>query len=350
MRIGVYDPYLDTLGGGERYMLTLASALSTEHTVSLFWGNDEILQAAGEKFGLPLGNVWVYQNIFSSSYSKLRRIRQMRRFDLLFFLSDGSVPLLLAKKNILLFQFPLPWRKSLTLYDHMKLQFVSRIIYNSEFVMQSNSKLFKMPSEVLYPPVSPVPTSTRKKEKLILGVGRFTKGMNMKKQDFLITTFKSLSRNLRDWELILIGSVLDSDMDFLEKLKVMAKGCRVKIILNPPHKTLVAYLERASIFWHAAGFGEDLSVYPERAEHFGIATVEAMSAGCVPVVFNGGGLREIVDDGVNGFLYTSADQLESRTTELTADAALWRTLSKKAIDKAADFSPERFRKRLMTFL
>ena len=33
---------------------------------------------------------------------------------------------------------------------------------------------------------------------------------------------------------------------------------------------------------------------PIKFEHFGIAPIEAISAGCIPVLFNGGGLNEIV--------------------------------------------------------
>jgi len=36
-------------------------------------------------------------------------------------------------------------------------------------------------------------------------------------------------------------------------------------------------------------------------EHFGITTVEAMAAGCVPLVYDSGGQAEIVSSGYNGY-------------------------------------------------
>ena len=48
----------------------------------------------------------------------------------------------------------------------------------------------------------------------------------------------------------------------------------------------------AKIFWHAAGMKSDETIYPELAEHFGISTVEAMSAGCVPVALR----RALLDE------------------------------------------------------
>jgi hypothetical protein len=55
--------------------------------------------------------------------------------------------------------------------------------------------------------------------------------------------------------------------------------------------------------WHATGYGFDAEQYPAKQEHFGMTTVEAMSAGAVPVVLNTGGQREIVTHGDDGFLW-----------------------------------------------
>ena len=41
MRIGVFDPYLDDLGGGEKYMMSVASCLSKKHDVTVFWDRKE---------------------------------------------------------------------------------------------------------------------------------------------------------------------------------------------------------------------------------------------------------------------------------------------------------------------
>ena len=57
-------------------------------------------------------------------------------------------------------------------------------------------------------------------------------------------------------------------------------------------------------------------------EHFGITTVEAMAAGCVPVVINKAGQREIVEDGVSGFLWNTWGELKDRTQLLAEDGNL----------------------------
>lgn len=52
----------------------------------------------------------------------------------------------------------------------------------------------------------------------------------------------------------------------------------------------------------------DVLVFPTTFEGFPVALAEAMSVGCVPVASNlPGGLREVVKDGVNGFLCNAED-------------------------------------------
>ncbi|MBU4190339.1 MAG: glycosyltransferase, partial [Candidatus Thermoplasmatota archaeon] len=59
----------------------------------------------------------------------------------------------------------------------------------------------------------------------------------------------------------------------------------------------------------AAGFGVDEEKEPEKVEHFGITTVEAAAAGCVPVVIRKGGQPEIVKEGINGLLWEKEEEL-----------------------------------------
>jgi glycosyltransferase involved in cell wall biosynthesis len=60
------------------------------------------------------------------------------------------------------------------------------------------------------------------------------------------------------------------------------------------------------------GYGQDLDAHPESAEHFGIAIVEAMSAGIIPLAFNAGGPREILARCPE-LLFNSLDELREKT-------------------------------------
>src|SRR5260370_621248 len=90
----------------------------------------------------------------------------------------------------------------------------------------------------------------------------------------------------------------------------------------PGHLRLHARRElngQSAIYWHAAGLGNDDAAHPEQTEHFGITTVEAMAAGCVPVVINKAGQRETVEHGVSGFLWDTPDELQRYTARLIED-------------------------------
>lgn len=73
---------------------------------------------------------------------------------------------------------------------------------------------------------------------------------------------------------------------------------------------------RSKIYWHATGFGEDENYQPIRFEHFGIAPIEALSAKCIPILFNGGGLREIISTlnlDKRKHLFSTIDELVNNT-------------------------------------
>lgn len=353
MKIGIYDPYLDTLGGGERYMLTLASVLAekTDNTVDLFWdGGRDLIDRGGERFGLDVSKLTLFPNIFSSSYSLFQKIRITKTYDAIFFLSDGSVPTLSAKKNFLLFQHPIPWVR-LGFFSRIKLRKISRIIVNSTFVKTSVDHSLRSDSFILYPPVTSVGLDLRKKENVILTVGRFTRDMNTKKQAEMIEAFKKMCDNgLTNWEFVVVGSSLPEDQDLVDDVKKGLTGYPIRVLHNVSYQTLLGYYEKAKIYWHAAGFGEDLHAHPERAEHFGISTVEAMSAGTVPVVFSGGGQKEIIDDKKNGFLWKTENELIGLTTQLIDDKELLFGIAKNAQERSVYFDEAHFRERVEELL
>jgi len=67
-----------------------------------------------------------------------------------------------------------------------------------------------------------------------------------------------------------------------------------------------------------------------------------MAAGCVPVVINKGGQREIVHHGVNGFHWETLEELKHYTEKLIKDASLRRTMSEAARARAKFFSRDAF--------
>src|SRR5687767_11569672 len=141
-----------------------------------------------------------------------------------------------------------------------------------------------------------------------------------------------------------VGGVEDSaaGLAYFEQATSLSRNIRAHIEANIGRDRLTRLYQRSKVFWHAAGFGEDDERHPERSEHFGIATVEAMAAGCVPIVINKGGQREIVEHGVSGFLWNSLEELKLYTLQIARDEKLRIRMADAARLRAQRFSTERF--------
>jgi glycosyltransferase involved in cell wall biosynthesis len=75
-----------------------------------------------------------------------------------------------------------------------------------------------------------------------------------------------------------------------------------------------------------------------------------MAAGCVPVLYDGGGLAEIVSNGRDGFLWQTLEVLKSQTRSLIGDQGLRTRLAAAAQGRSRDFSRARFEKRWLEVL
>src|SRR5206468_84092 len=109
--------------------------------------------------------------------------------------------------------------------------------------------------------------------------------VDYKKQQVMVETFKEMvDSGVADWKLLIAASVRKEEEKRFESMRQLAKGYPISFLVNQSNNDLWEVYAKAKIYWHASGFGEDIVLHPEYAEHFGITTVEAMGAGVVPVV------------------------------------------------------------------
>lgn len=222
------------------------------------------------------------------------------------------------------------------------------VVANSAFTAHWVRELWARDSAVLHPPVSL--RSAGRKQQSILSVGRFipTGRGHAKKQLELVRAFRRLvDDGLADWTLHLVGGLADPGREYFAQLQSESAGYPVVLHPDASGAELAELYAGAAIYWHAAGLEED---DPERLEHFGISTVEAMSAGAVPVVIGRGGLVETVRDGVDGYLFADLEGLVQRTRELVADEPLRARMSASSQARAQDFSLPAFDERLQQLL
>ncbi len=327
MKIGFSSPYFDSLSGGERYALTLASHWSKSHKVSLFWDEPGVLRKAESRFNIDLSAVRTVENVFKTR-NVFKKMMVSRGYDCIFFLTDGSIPTTFCRHNILHFQVP---------FQHIpvhpiKLSRFQAIVCNSDFTKRNITARLGRRAIVIYPPVTPIKPARVAKKKMILSVGRLHP---LKKHDVLVEAFGK--GKFEGYELVLTGGLLPADAAYVKRLMRLASGLPVRLLPNISFDKLSLLYNHSSIYWHAAGFGE---TNPENMEHFGISTVEAMSAGSIPVVFDGGGLPEIVREGEEGYLWKNADELCRKTKQIMAGGTS--KFTKSAVVRSQQFSVQKF--------
>lgn len=256
-------------------------------------------------------------------------------------IGKGFIGRLAAHFPILMAQpLPLDWTAS-----------YGAIVANSEFTRRWVQRYWDVDPDVLYPPVTMFASGP--KERMILNAGRFfaAEQGHSKKQLELVKAFRRLcDGGVEGWRLQLVGGCAPDGRAYLDKVRRAAKGYPVDITVNASGRDLACLYARASIYWHASGLGEDEERRPDRLEHFGITTVEAMSAGAVPVVVGLAGQVEIVRPGVDGHHFTTLRELTACTRSLIDDPEQLSTMSRSAEERARAFSIDAFDRRLQAVL
>lgn len=359
LNIALYSPFLDeNIGGGERYLLTIAEHLSKKHQVDLFLNQPKkrkiFLRKYSKKFNLNISKVKI-SPVFFQKLSFIKRLFLTKKYDCFLLMTDGSFFFSLSKRNIVHFQIPFPIPPNTKCWEvwinKLKLKNWTVKVANSFFTQRHLKKNWDIKVDfVHWGAVSRQDFKPMKKRKIILNVGRFftpSGFKHCKKQDFLVETFKKMcDHGLRGWTFMLNGPVDKGrdNFEYAQKVKKMVKGYPVVIRHESDFFQLQKDYGQSYIYWHAAGYGINENKHPEAVEHLGLSTIEAMSAGAVPIVINKGGQKEIIKHNRNGLLWNTQEELIKRTLEVIRDKKLFLKLSEEAQKRAKDFSKDKFNK------
>jgi glycosyltransferase involved in cell wall biosynthesis len=221
-----------------------------------------------------------------------------------------------------------------------------RVLTISDFTADWSERIWQVKTDRLFPAV-PAPTfvpEPEEKSKLILTVGRFFppgSASHYKGQREMIDAYARLPTAVRDdWRFVLVGGVSKEHSVWLSELERLAAAAGAELLTNLDQGELDRLRADASIYWHATGIGSNPNRRPEVQEHFGIAPLEAMASGAVPVVIDCGGMRETIRHGVDGFRWSSREQLSTLTLALIHDSAARERMSKQAMDRFRSYSYE----------
>ncbi len=234
------------------------------------------------------------------------------------------------------------------------LESYHKIVTISDFCKKWIKNYWSLESDILYPPVNTENFfSAKQKKNYILHVGRFFITGHSKKQLELVKIFKTMvgKYGLENWELHFVGSVEEGENhhQYFNMVQKEAAGYPVQFHNKMSFDQLRELFSEAKIYWHATGLGEEEESNPVAFEHFGITTVEAMASGCVPVVINAGGQKEIVTPE-SGFCWETPKDLIAHTITLINDPELLQKYSKQTVKRSTYFSREKFKERFTELL
>jgi glycosyltransferase involved in cell wall biosynthesis len=398
--VGIYDLWINGGGGGQKKACVLADHLSRKHDVWLITGEEFDLRALEAYYGVDLSKVRVcvlrrpilkgirraarsapVRNLLNGqkhleTLDRLAELSLYPQFEALrldVFLNTqwaSRIPCP-APRGFYMCMFPHPMKDASLPLDSRRssiarlrlraanqwlgmsrpvLDSYTAVTANSTFTSHWIEKMWGVRAPVIYSSCErmgpPAP-----KDKIILNVGRFVGAdrADDKHQATMFETFRKMtSLHAQGWQLHFAGTILQgpSAKKRTQELVDAARGLPVFFHFNAAFAALRDLYRRSSIYWHATGYGSSVDSNPEMQEHFGQTTVEAMSAGVVPVVINTGGQREIVTHSSDGFLWDDLAGLAAHTQRLAADAKLRACLSDTAIRSSERFSRQAFGERV----
>jgi len=219
------------------------------------------------------------------------------------------------------------------------------ILANSYFTQRWIARRFGRASELLYPPVQVGQFRPGPKKQQVISVGRFFVEGHSKKQLDMIRAFRRLcDAGLSGWEYHLVGGTHHDpgSARYLEDCLDAAAGYPIRLHPNAPLHELVGRYAESSLYWNATGYGEDPDSYPDRFEHFGMTTVEAMASGCVPLSYARAGQPEVIEHGSSGLLWETFDDLGDATLALIGDPARRARMAAAAVERSKRFTYRQF--------
>lgn len=176
--------------------------------------------------------------------------------------------------------------------------------------------------------------------KTVLYAGRIhpEKGLHL-----LLDAFSALSQKIFDVRLRIVGPYREHQggggIFYLEQLKSRANGLNVEFL-----EPIFDPVQLASVYQNA-----DVFCYPslaERGEAFGVAPLEAMATGLVPVVSNLDCFRDFIEEGKTGFFFEhrsdhAVENLVKTLSSVLSNPQTVMQVSMKASQKAGEFTYQR---------
>ncbi|RLB81449.1 MAG: hypothetical protein DRH17_09125 [Deltaproteobacteria bacterium] len=372
-RILLAHVFFDILGGGEFLALNVARALKESgYDVTIFTCTPVNASEVKKFFNIDISDfniivkrmtiVDIIKKVSRGRFSRLRRLMAYRRFFDVYMTKVGrdydlvmeTQSNIVSPADISYIHYP----ALVYLYEkkgsgiHWKLYnwavkvyaagfekgiMSGRVLTNSSWTAAQIYKVHHIVADVVYPPVdieyfSKV-ADNDKREKLVVTVSRFTVEKGLDK-------IVDVAAKLRDYTFVLMGATYEYSykvLDAIEKKVREYKLDNVVVRTDVPRHGMLSYMRDARFYLH-----------PEFTEHFGIAVVEAMAAGLVPLVYRDGGAWYDIVSRVDGLLgYSSINEVPKVIKYIESNGGLYEKLRKRSVEVSKLFTYENFKKNLL---
>ncbi len=330
-------PLMSAMGGGERLCCeTMIALINRGDEITLFSG-DFIVDRLERFFGYdglfrrislktypadPRDRFGTYKHLLHHAKAQRKLLSADSDFDLVFSTQDaGYIPDISSP----VFQwgyFPntLPrglYGWPLRVHYSRKIMRIGLVLAISEYSKSHFDREWEVPTTLVYPACNMIQPG-HSRDHVVVTAARGVPEKNLE-------LFWEIATRCPNYEFVLL---LTLDPRFLEYSRALQSTAPTNghVIVNPNKEMYQETLAKSRIYLHLM-----------RGEHFGITIVEAMSAGCVPVVHDSGGPKEIV--GSVGLLWRQIDEIPKL---LSVAEASYEVMSKRSIERARNFSREKF--------
>lgn len=353
MKIGIIHGFVGGGGGTEKTLYAIIESLTEGgHQVTLYTISKPSIKIPGIKivstlpFHLPIFGL--YQR-----YMESKLIAKAKDEDLIIQASGGLVLPEKKDQKVIIYchhDFQNEAKKDITKYKGvwslyykpyylMSQKFVNQIndknilfISNSKFIQDSIKQKFSKNSIVIYPPVElELFRNETKKENSVITVSRYSQEKNL---EFAIDVFQNT-----DVKYTIIGNTKTRiNKLYYEKIlsKVNTIQSKISLLKNIERSQVVKSLQRSKVYFHAS------------PETFGISVVEAIAAGCIPIVPDNSAHKETVS--INELRYNPNNKKDAQEKIKKAIEGDYDDLIKPLYNSLKNYDRKTFKDDFLSFI
>jgi glycosyltransferase involved in cell wall biosynthesis len=363
----IVHPNLDIYGGGERVchhvIKTLLDHGQKVEFLTFNFDADKYHAIVGEEFpkevvihslGRPIEvkpPFTIYKR-HRNFVKLLKKYKDQLEYDYLFSTQSSSpfepVFLKKAKKNLAYVHFPeihfdyahsgFKRKAYLWLFKRWVEQGIGKlnlVFCNSNYTKEAIMQYWKSHGIrdpiVVYPPVNlekfwcDKPLGQRRKR--VTYVARF---IPMKRHEIM----KKLAAELPDIEFVSVGGLIDAEKAWFNRFSEnLPQNYFLKT--NLPSPELIDTLQDSRIYLHLM-----------EGEHFGIAPVEGLASGCITIVHNSGGMKEVIPQEFRWETYSDLKEKITKYMGTESEDASWESKRQQLWSQISNLTPQMFQHKI----